>query len=296
MIYKKTLSEKIFDFVNYFLMVLVAVLCLYPLLYVVFSSLSDPLLLVTQDGILLHPMGFTLKGYELVCKNPNILMGYINTFFYVIAGTFINVIFTAMSAYVLSHRNLYWKKALTVIVVFTMFFSGGLIPFFLQVKNLGLYNSRLALILPSAIVVWNLIIMRTAFLSIPNSLEESARIDGAGDFTILFRIVIPLSAATIAVITLFYAVGHWNSWFSAMIFLRNRNKYPLQLVLREILIANDTSSMTVDEIGLNSANDDKYRVLVQYATTVVATIPILCIYPYLQKYFIKGVMIGSLKG
>jgi putative aldouronate transport system permease protein len=246
---------------------------------------------------LVAPLGFSLKGYELVFKNKDVINGFLNTIFYVVVGTSINLLLTSMSAYVLSRKDLLWGKFIMFMVTFTMFFSGGLIPLFLQVDRLGLYNTRWAIILPGAISVWNLILMRTSFLGIPDSLEESARMDGANDFTVLFRIILPVSKATLAVIALFYAVGQWNSWFNAMIFLRDRSKYPLQLILREILINNDTREMMSGAKGnAQFVRDDAYKSLIQYCTIVVATIPILFVYPFLQKYFVKGVMIGSIKG
>ena len=180
------------------------------------------------------------------------------------------------------------------LLIFAMFFSGGLIPFYLQVRNLGLYDNRLVMILPGMVSVWNLIIMRTSFLGLPESLTESAKIDGAGHFTILFRIILPLSKALLSVIGLFYAVGHWNAWFNASIFLRDRQKFPLQLILREILILDDPSVRSVETVEVGKM--DIYRSLVKYAAVIIATLPILLIYPFIQKNFTKGIMIGSIKG
>lgn len=294
---KRSLGSKIFDTVNIICMLLLMIICLYPLLYVLFASLSDPYELMKHNGILLKPLGFTLNGYKLVFNNPSIMKGFANTLFYVVVGTSISLLLTCMSAYVLSRKNLLLGKPLMLMVTITMFFSGGLIPFYLQVQRLGLMNSRWAIILPSAISVWNLIVMRTAFSSIPESLIESAKIDGANDFTVLFKIVIPVSKATLAVIGLFYAVTQWNSWFNAMIFLRDRSKYPLQLILREILIANDTREMmNLPKGSAQFIKADAYKTLIKYSTIIVSIIPILCVYPFLQKYFVKGVMIGSVKG
>jgi putative aldouronate transport system permease protein len=293
---KKSKGEIIFDVINSAFMIIMILVCAYPLLYVILSSFSDPTELMSHRGIMVKPVGFTLKGYELVLKNKNISSGYFNTIIYVFAGTLVNLFFTSLSAYVLSRRNLYWGKALMFMVTFTMFFGGGLIPFYLLIRDLNLIDNRLVMIIPGAISVWNLIVMRTSFMEIPASLEESAKIDGANDFVVLFKIVLPLSKSVMAVMALFYAVGHWNSWFNAMIFLRKRSLYPLQLILREILIQNDVSTMR-DIVRLEDMqNQDKYRALVQYCTIIVATVPILLIYPFLQKYFVKGVMIGSIKG
>ena len=293
---KKSKGEIIFDVINSAFMIIMILVCAYPLVYVILSSFSDPTELMSHRGIMVKPVGFTLKGYELVLKNKNISSGYFNTIIYVFAGTLVNLFFTSLSAYVLSRRNLYWGKALMFMVTFTMFFGGGLIPFYLLIRDLNLIDNRLVMIIPGAISVWNLIVMRTSFMEIPASLEESAKIDGANDFVVLFKIVLPLSKSVMAVMALFYAVGHWNSWFNAMIFLRKRSLYPLQLILREILIQNDVSTMR-DIVRLEDMqNQDKYRALVQYCTIIVATVPILLIYPFLQKYFVKGVMIGSIKG
>lgn len=293
---KRSKGEKIFDFFNTFIMIVLMVVCAYPLLYVLFASLSDPYKLMQHRGLLFKPLGFTLKGYALVFQNPSIMTGFLNTFFYVVVGTTVSVIMTSMAAYVLSRKNLLLGKPLMLMVTVTMFFSGGLIPFYLQVQNLGLKDSRWALIFPSAISVWSLIVLRTAFKKVPESLIESAKIDGANDFTILFRIVIPSAKATIAVIALLYAVGQWNSWFNAMIFLSDRGKYPLQLILREILISNDMREMmNLPKGSAQFIQADAYKSLIKYSTVIVSTIPILCIYPFVQKYFVKGTMLGSVK-
>ncbi|SKA82974.1 carbohydrate ABC transporter membrane protein 2, CUT1 family [Caloramator quimbayensis] len=297
MVYKKSVSERTFDVVNIIFLSILVIICAYPLYYVLMCSLSDPYQLMKHKGILLKPLGFTLNGYKLVFQNPSIRTGFFNTLFYVIAGTFVNMLLTAMSAYVISRKNLMCHKFLMIMITIPMFFSGGLIPFYLQVQRLGLINTRWALIFPSALSIWNLIILRTAFNSVPESLIESAKLDGANDFTILFKIIIPLSKATLAVIALFYAVGHWNSWFNAMIFLRDRTKFPLQLILREILISNETREM-MNNLPRTSAQfiqAEAYKTLIKYCTIIVSTLPIVCVYPFIQKYFVKGVMLGSTK-
>ena len=227
-------------------------------------------------------------------KNPNILSGYLNTIIIVVVGTLVNMAFTISLAYVLSRKNLMLGGVITGMAVFTMYFQGGLIPSFLLVKNLGMLNTRISLILPVAINTMNLIILRTSFQTVPEGMLESARIDGAGDLKILTKIVLPVSKASLAVITLYYAVYHWNSWFRASIYIqKNREMLPLQVILREILIANDTSVMSVDSNPGQMANLD---IILKYATIMVATVPILALYPFLQRYFVQGVMIGSLKG
>ncbi|QHT63313.1 carbohydrate ABC transporter permease [Paenibacillus lycopersici] len=296
MVHKRSISEKTFDLFNIIFLAALSIVCIYPMLYVIFASFSDPKLLMQHQGILLKPLGFTLKGYSLVLKNPNISIGYYNTVFYVVVGTFISMIFTCFGGYALSRKGVLFSKYILMLITITMFFSGGLIPFYLLVKNLGIYDTRWAIILPSAINTWNLIIMRTSFMQIPESLEESAKIDGANDFTVLFRIILPLSMPIIAVMVLFYGVAMWNSWFNAAIFLRDRNTFPIQLILREILIQNDKGSMLQVQNGISGQAEDMYRALIQYTTIVIATLPILCAYPFLQKYFVKGIMVGSLKG
>lgn len=293
---KRSKGEKLFDIINVIILILLMIICAYPLLYVLFASLSDPYKLMQHRGLLFKPLGFTLKGYSLVFQNPRIMTGFLNTVFYVVVGTTLSVFFTAMAAYVLSRKNLLLGKPLMIMVTITMFFSGGLIPFYLQIERLGLMDSRWALIFPSLISVWSLIVLRTAFKKIPDSLIESAKIDGANDFTILFKIVMPVSKATIAVIALLYAVGQWNSWFNAMLFLKDETKYPLQLILRGILISNDMREMmNLPKGSAQFIQADAYKSLIKYSTVIVSTIPILCVYPFVQKYFVKGTMIGSIK-
>ena len=287
--------RSVFPLFNGLLLALVGLLCLYPLLYIVFASLSEPDRSMKHTGLLLGPLGFTFEGYELAFRNPNILTGYMNTIFYVVVGTALSLIVTAAGAFVTSRKDALLARPIMLGVVFTMYFSGGLIPLFLLVNNLGLYNTRTAIILVGLVNTWNLIVMRTSFLGIPDSLEESAKIDGASPMTIFTRIYLPLSKPMLATMTLFYGVGNWNSWFNHMIYLQDRDKFPLQLIMREILIANDMSSMTnMSTVG--TYTNDMYQVLVKYAVVVIATLPILCIYPFLQRYFIKGVMVGAIKG
>lgn len=271
-----------------------SIICIYPILYILFASFSEPQLLDMHSGILWHSLGFTLKGYEVAMSYSNIGTGYLNTAFVVVVGTCVNMVLTILGAYALSRQELMIRRGVMLMITFTMFFSGGMIPTYLNTKNLGLLDSRWALILPTCINTMNLIILRTAMLAVPKSLEEAARLDGAGDFTILIRVVLPLVKASIAVVTLYYIVGHWNAWFDAMLYIQDRNKYPLQLILREILITNTSS--TVSSMGFDMSEMDIYKRLVRYTTTVLATLPILFIYPFLQKYFVNGVLVGSVKG
>jgi len=245
------------------------------------------------NRVILLPKGFNINAYKMVFSHPEIGRSYINTIIYTVVGTFINLLFTTLGAYPLSRRDFYGRNIFTGIFVFTMFFSGGMIPSYLLVKDLKMLNTIWAIVLPGAVSTWNMVVMRTFFQNtIPVELQESAFIDGAGDFKVFLRIVLPLSTSILAVMTLFYGVGHWNSWFSALIYLSDRKKYPLQIILREILIQSDTSEMT----GGPVSDLEKIGEGIKYATMVVATVPILCLYPFLQRYFVKGVMIGALKG
>ncbi|TMV52299.1 carbohydrate ABC transporter permease [Paenibacillus mesophilus] len=288
-----TMMEKVFDSFNGLFLTALMVLTVYPLVYVAFSSVSSAESLMAYNGILWKPLGFSLEAYVNVFRNPMILKGYGNTFFVVVVGLVFNILLTAFGAYALSRKSLVYRKKIMLFIVFTMFFSGGLIPFYLTVKGVGLNNTLWALIIPQAINTFNLILMKTAFESIPDALEESAKMDGANDFVILFRIILPLSMPVIAVMLLYYGVSHWNSWFHALIFLQDRSMYPLQLVLREILLQGEASAMAV---GATDADAAMLSVTLKYATIIVATVPILLVYPFLQKYFVKGALIGAIKG
>ena len=278
-----------FRLINGIILAMISLMTLYPFLYVIFASFSDPVKLMGNSSLLLKPLGFSLNAYKKVFVNPSIYSGYLNTIFYVAAGTLVNILATCMAAYVLSRKQFMLRRFLTIMFIFTMYFNGGLIPSYLLIKDLGLINSRLSLILPGAVSTFNLMIMITGFEGISQSLEESARIDGAGDWTILFRIIMPLAKPTIMVILLYYAVGHWNSWFNAMIYLRDADKMPIQIFLRDILTRSQLGAMTgqtdVEDVGQT----------IKYATIIVSTVPILCIYPFIQKHFVKGVMIGAVK-
>lgn len=292
MLNKTSFAEKCFDAINVVLLILLMLLTVYPLIYVLFASVSDAGTLMGYKGMLWRPLGFSLDAYTNVFRNPMIVRGYGNTLFVVLAGLVLNITLTAFGAYALSRKSLRYRKPLMLFIIFTMFFSGGLIPLYLTVKGVGLIDSLWSLIIPTAINTFNLILMKTAFEAIPDALEESAKIDGANDFVILFRIVLPLSMPVIAVMLLYYGVGHWNSWFNAMIFLQERSLYPLQLVLRGILLQGETNANS-------GASDDDAAMLaatLKYATIIVATVPILFVYPFLQKYFVKGALIGAVKG
>ncbi len=287
---KIPLGERIFYAADSVLLILICVIILIPLIHVVAGSFSDGNKYMAHVGLLFWPLDFNLDAYRAVMQNHNIWTGYLNTLFIVVVGTTLNIIFSLVAAYVLSRRAYMLKRFFNLLVVFSMYFSGGMIPFFLVVRGVGLYNSIWSLILPALINVFNLVIVRTAMEGVPDSLEESAELDGAGHLTILFRIITPLIKPTVAVICLYYAVAHWNSWFNAMLFIKKRSMYPLQMILREIIILNDlAASSTGDEAFFMSET-------IKFATIIVATVPILCVYPFIQKYFVKGIMVGAVKG
>lgn len=291
---KIPVSRKIFLTFDYVFLSVLALIMLYPIWYVICAAFSSNNAFMANDKILIFPLEFTTDAFKMMFKNPMIVRGLLNGVFLVAVTTFGAVIMTSMCAYVLSRKGVLWNKAFSKFVIFTMYFNGGLIPTYLVIVNfLHLNDSWLALILPALMSVYNMIIMRTSFSAIPQSLEEAARIDGASHWVILFRIVLPLSKAIIAVMCLYYAVGNWNSWFPASIYLKTRSKYPIQLILREILIANDTSSMTGDVAMADQVNVGE---IIKYAVIVTVTLPILAVYPFLQKYFVGGVMIGAVKG
>ena len=295
MVVKETMGRRAFNVFNVLFMILLIIVTAYPIYYVIIASFSDSSELMRSTGVLLKPLKFTAAAYSNVANNPNILRGYKNTAIILVLGVSINMVMTALPAYVLSRKGLMFSGPVSMMIVFTMFFSGGMIPSYLLVKNLGLLNTYWAIILPGAISTYNFIIMRTGFAAIPDSLEEAARIDGASHMTILVSIFIPLAKATMAVILLYYIVAQWNSWFPAMIYLqKRRDLQPLQLVLRGILLSNATNEITGG--GGISADQEAIGESIKYAVIVVSTLPILVVYPFLQKYFVQGVMIGAVKG
>lgn len=291
MLTKATLSERVFDWVIYLLLSLLIVVTIYPLLYVAFASFSDAGRIVAHQGILWKPLGFNLDAYKLVLSNSAILIGYSNTLFILIVGVAINLLLTAIGAFVLSRKNVMWNNLFMFLILFTMFFNGGLVPLFLLVKGVGLLDTLWSVIIPFAMSTFNLIIMRTSFMSLPEELEESAKIDGANHLVTLFRIILPLSLPVLAVVGMYYGVDKWNGWFYASLFIKDRDLFPLQVILREILISNSTDSMT-------SGGGDQYQIgeTIKYATIMVATVPILLVYPFLQRFFVKGALVGAVKG
>ena len=289
---KTKLISWIPDIIMAIVLLAVGVIMVYPLLYEVFVSLSDSLQFVKQRGIMLRPAGFSWKAYEIVLGSQEIWTGFRNTLLIEVVGLLFNLTLTSLGAYFLTRKNVLWKKAINIMIIITMYFSGGLVPTYLAIRSYGLYNSIWALILPSALNTYNLILLRSYFSTIPDSLAESVTMDGGGHMTILTKIYIPLAKPGMMVMLLYYAVSHWNSWFSASVYLRDANKAPLQLVLRRMF---EEGSTTLLRLVQNYNNFDSLQETVKAAMMVVSTLPILCLYPFLQKHFEGGIMIGSLK-
>jgi len=288
-------GDRIFSIVNYTILFLFLLAVAYPLIYVVSASLSDPRAVISGK-MWLWPVDVTLEGYKAVFRNPKIVTGFRNSLFYTVSGTFVSVVLTLLAAYPLSRRDLKGRGIVMGLFLFTMLFNGGLIPTYLTVRALGLINTPLAMILPAALSVYQVIITRTFFqYTIPDELLEAAHLDGCSDFRFVRDIVIPLSGPIIAVNALLYAVGQWNSFFNALIYLTNQSLFPLQLILREILIQNQ---MDVSQFGdiAKQMQRQNLQDLLKYSLIVVASLPVLIIYPFVQKHFVRGVMIGSLKG
>lgn len=284
------LGSKIFSMVNYTILALVGFIMFYPMFYVFIVSISSAQY-INQGMISFLPKGINFEAYERVLQNKDIWVGYKNTILYTILGTLINVVLTAMCAYPLSRKEFYGRGPLTVLITLTMFISGGMIPLYLVINNLKIMNTMWAILLPSAISTYNMIVMRTSFSSIPDSLIESAYLDGANDIQILAKIIMPLSKAIIATMVLFYAVSHWNSYFPAMLYLNDKAKYPVQVIMRDIIIESDMSQAG-DMSGMANVAATNYK----YAVIIISIVPILMVYPFIQKYFTKGVMVGAVKG
>ena len=294
---KRTMGEKIFSIFNGFILLLVGFLCVYPLYYVICASFSDPAALMRHSGFLFKPLGFTLEGYKLVLKNSEIYIGYANTIIYVLGSSLLTMLSTLVGGFCLSRRNLLWGNAVMFFFVFTMYFNGGLIPTYLINEKLGLVNSRWSMIILGVCSVYNMIIMRTTIYGIPDSIEDAARIDGTGPMGTLWYIITPLCKPTVAVIGLFCIFGKWSDWFNPVIYLRDRSKFPLQVFLRELLIENNMQNAALDETAMREATKMNMNArLIQYCTILVSTVPILVVYPFLQKYFASGIMVGAVKG
>ena len=292
-------QDKVFMTVLYVVLALVLIVVIYPLLFVLFASMSDPQY-VNSGALLLYPKGFNLLGYQQVFRDQRILIGYGNTIYYTVFGTMLAVAVNMMGGYALSRDDLPGRGIVMALFVFTMYFGGGMIPFYLIVRNLHLTNTRTILVLLGGTSVYNMIIVRSFFIStIPRELQEAAEIDGCGTGRFFFSIVMPLSKAITAVIVLYCAVGQWNAYFNALIFISDRDKFPLQIFLREILLTAKTYE-SADVLSTLSGDDlarmQRMSEVTKYGVIVVSTLPIIALYPFLQKYFVKGVMIGSLKG
>ncbi|WP_207671246.1 carbohydrate ABC transporter permease [Paenibacillus cymbidii] len=295
MIKARSREDRLFDALNYTLTILLCAIVIYPLYFIVIASFSDPYE-VNTGQMWLFPQDISFEGYKRIFQNDTLWLGYQNSLLYMAIGTCINVVLTITGAYPLSRKDFYGRGFFMAIIVFTMFFGGGLVPTYLLVKDFGMVNTLWALIIPNAIAVWNLIVARTFFIqSIPEEVREAAFIDGCSNIRFFMTIVLPLSKAIIAVMVLFYAVSHWNSFFSALIYLRDEHKYPLQLVLRHILIQNEVQE-SFDMGDLDSSVMLQLAEQIKYGAIILASIPVLILYPFLQKYFVKGIMIGSLKG
>ena len=295
---KRGLSDKAFDRINKFFVFLILIIIVYPIVFVISASISDPAA-VSTGKMWLWPVDITFEGYNRVFQNDDIWLGYRNTVIYTIVGTLIHLALLLQCAYALSRKEVMGKKYLLWIILFTMLFNGGLIPTYLVVKALGMLNTIWAIVIPGVIGAWSILVARTFFQqSIPDQLVEASKIDGASDVYIFVRIVLPLSAPLIAVMALFHAVSLWNQYFNALIYLSDNTKYPLQLILREILVINEVGE-DVTGGGAGSAETLAEQVktagLVKYAVMIVSALPLLIVYPFLQRYFVKGVLIGSVK-
>lgn len=298
MVIKKNAGRIVFEVLNTIFLGLIALCCIIPIVHVIMASLSDPAMVETSNGLILWPLGKpSLNGFRYLAHFPKIWNGYRNTLFYVVAQVLISAPLTLLAGYVLSRKRFRYRNVLAGFITFTMLFNGGMIPTYMVVRNLHMTDTAWAMLIPGAMSVFNIIIMRTGIQEIPDSLEESARIDGAGEVTILLRIILPLCKATFAVIILFITVHKWNEWFPALLYLNKESKYPLQMILRDILISqttiNNGTVVTADSVN---SQLEVYQVLIRYCSIVVAVLPILCVYPFVQRYFVNGVMIGSIKG
>lgn len=286
-----TSRKNAFDYVNVAIMVLLLAITLYPLYYMGIISISDGGA-VSRGEVLWMPHGVNLQAYKYVLDDPSVLRSYANTILYTALGTLVSLVLTTLCAYPLSRRHFYGRAGFSLFVIFTMFFDGGLIPRYMVVHSLGMIDTIWALVVPTAVSVFNMILMRTFFEEIPEALHESATVDGAGEFRTLLQIVLPLSMPVMATMFLFYAVGQWNSFFPALIYLNEKSLYPLQIILRNIVIQGEMAQQTT-QMGNDFASMSE---TIKYAVVFVAILPVLCIYPFVQKYFVQGAMLGSVKG
>ena len=291
---RRSTADIIFLTINYVLLIVCCIIVLYPIYYMFIISISDGYA-VLRGEVKFFPVGINFSSYKAVLESPDIPKSYLNTVIYTVVGTFINVAMTAMCAYPLSRKKFFGRNVFAFMIIFTMFFDAGMIANFMVVDQLNLTNKIWAIVLPGAINAWYMVIMRTFFQQSPEEIYESAHLDGAGDFVIFGKIVLPLSVPTIMTMVLFYAVGHWNSWFNALIYLDDKAKYPVQLIMRNIVLSGETEALSSSaasmsqDVGIVATN-------VKYAVVFVTMLPILLVYPFIQKYFVKGIMVGALKG
>lgn len=291
---RESLPDRIFSWLVNFILVSTSIMILYPIIVVVSSSFSDPKALLAGK-VLFFPVNPTLDGYRAVLAHPDIWKGILNSTLYTVIGTAVNVAITVLAAYPLSRKDFTSRKWLSLLYAFTMWFNGGLIPTYLLIQNLGLYNTRAVMIIPLAMSVWNMIIVRTYFQSnLPDELLEAARIDGCDDIGFLMKIAIPLAKPVLSVITLYYAVSNWNVFTHAYIYIKDPDLQPIQVVLRDIVLMNQTAEISVDVTKV--AKSEELSALLKYSLVIVASLPMIIIYPFVQKHFVKGVMVGSVKG
>lgn len=299
MVIRESRQDRIFNTINYIILTCVFLICLYPLWFIIIASISNPDL-VNSGQVWLWPKDVSFDGYKSLFADSGIMRGYFNTILYTVVGTMVNLAVTLPAAYALSRKDFVGRRFFTLMFLFTMFFSGGLIPTFLTVKNLGLYNNPLVMVVLGATSMTNIIISRTFFeTNIPNELREAAEIDGCSNTRFFFRIVLPLSTAIIAVMALFFAVNHWNGYFTAMIYVRDKDWQPLQIVMREILMRSEFNAQMLQQggdTGALAAQEQRIAEQIKYALIVVASLPVMCIYPFVQKHFVKGVTMGAVKG
>lgn len=292
---KTSVGRKIFLVVDYLLLAGFAILCILPFVHVLFASFSDPYEVLANKGLFLTIKGFNIEGYKILLADSSIWKGYANTIFYCAGATVIGMLITITGAYAISRKEFLFRNVVSLLIAVTMLFAAGTIPSYMVVKSLHMYNTFWAIIIPGCFNAFNMIMLRAAFSGIPDSLVESARLDGASDLTILFKIMVPLAKATIAVLVMYSVVGQWNSWFNASIYLRDPDRFPLQLVLRKILLQHQSVTTAITSASDLKYNTNIYNELVEYCSIVVAMIPIMIGFPFIQKYFAKGVMIGAVK-
>lgn len=290
----ESFASRVFDVINVLVMFVIIAICIYPLIYLISKSLSS-VEFVRANMVYLYPRGFNIDSYKEVLKNGLFWIAYKNTIIYTVVGTVLNLLLSTSMAYCLSRKNLIFRKGITMMVIITMFFGGGLIPNFLLIKWLNLYDTMWSLILPGLISTYNMIIVRTYIKTIPEEIIESVRVDGGNDLQIFAKIILPLSKPVIATVGLFYAIGHWNSYFNAMIYLKTKVKYPVQLVLKEMIVDQDLQSIAAGAYESMNQQPPTSEMLIA-ASIVITLIPVLIVYPFVQRYFVKGIMIGSVKG